>query len=88
MNQEKNVESIGVQNLKKHERQSKNILTCGIKEESMETLTYLGKVIGEFFNMHYSMVDVNVHGAHKVGKHNVAHSRERPIVCTMADDTK
>ena len=54
----------------------------------METLTYLGKVIGEFFNMHYSMVDVNVHGAHKVGKHNVAHSRERPIVCTMADDTK
>ena len=34
------------------------------------------------------MSDVNVYGAHQVGKHGVTRSGERPIVCTMTDDTK
>ena len=64
MHQEKNMESIDVQELKERERRSKNIVIRGIKEESMETPASLGKVIGEFFSMHYGMSDVNVYGAH------------------------
>ena len=60
----------------------------GIKEESMETPTSLGKAISEFFNMHYGMSDVNVYGAHRVGKHGVTRSRRRPIVYIMMNDTK
>ena len=54
----------------------------------METPASLGKTIGEFVSLHYGMSDVNVYGAHRVGKHGVTRSGERPIVCTMADDTK
>ena len=54
----------------------------------METPASLGKVIGEFFSMHYGISDVNIYGAQKVRKHGVARSGERPIVCTMTDDTK
>ena len=88
MNKEKNVDSIDVRDLKEHDRRSKNFVIRGIKEESMETPASLEKVIGEFFNMHYGMLDVNVYGAHRVGKHGVTRSGERPIVCTMTDDTK
>ena len=88
MHQEKNMERIDVQELKERERRSKNIVIRGIKGESMETPVSLGKVISEFFSMHSSMSDVNVYGAHRVGKHGVTRSMERPIVCTMTDDTK
>ena len=46
------------------------------------------KVIGEIFSMHYGMSDVNVYGAHRVGKHGATRFEERPIVCTMTNDTK
>ena len=88
MHQEKNIENIDVRELKERERRSKNIVIRGIKEESIETPASLGKAIGEFFSMHYGMSDVNVYGAHRVGKHGVTRSGERPIVCTMTDDTK
>ena len=86
--QEKNIETIDVRELKERERRSKNIVIRGIKEEGMETPASLGKAIGEFFSLHYGMSDVNVYGAHRVGKHGVTRSGERPIVCTMTDDTK
>ena len=59
MNQEKNIESIDAQELKERERQSKNIVIRGIKEESVETPTSLGKVI---------MVGpkINMYGVHRV----------------------
>ena len=65
------------------ERRSKNIVIRGIKEECVETLASLGEAIGEIFSMHYGMSDVNVYGAY-----GVTRSGERPIVCTMTDDTK
>ena len=34
------------------------------------------------------MSDVNVYWSHRVGKHGVARSKERLMVCTMKDDTK
>ena len=46
----------------------------------METHASLGKVIGEFFSMYYGhLLDVNVYGAHKVGK-RVAHLGQSHIV--------
>ena len=49
--------------------------------ESMETHASLGKVIGEFFSMYYGpLLDVNVYGAHRVGKYGVAHLGQRHIV--------
>ena len=54
----------------------------------METPASLRKVISEFLSMHYGMSDVNVYGAHQVGKHGVTRSGEWPIVCGMMDDTK
>ena len=54
----------------------------------METPASLGKAIDEIFSMHYGMSDVNAYGAHQVGKQGVIRSGERPIVCTMTDDTK
>ena len=38
--------------------------------------------------MHYGILDVNIYGAHRVGKHGVTCYGERPIVCTMTDETK
>ena len=64
MNQEKNVETIDVWELKEHEWWSKNIVFRGIREESMGTLASLRKAMVEFLSMHYGMSDVNVHGAH------------------------
>ena len=58
----------------------------GVKEESMESHTSLRKAISEIFSMHYGMLNMNVYGAHQVGKHCVALSREMPIVCTMTND--
>ena len=46
MHQEKNMESIYVQELKERERRSKKIVIREIKEESMETPASLGKVLG------------------------------------------
>ena len=38
----------------------------------METHASLRKVIGEFFSMYYShLLNVNVYGAHGVGKHGI-----------------
>ena len=54
----------------------------------MQIPASLGMAIGEFFSLHYGMSDVNVYGAHRVGKHGVTRFGERPIVCTMIDDTK
>ena len=74
MKQEKNVEILDVWELKERERRSKNIVICGIKEEGLKTPASLGKAIGEFLSLHYGMSDVNVYGAHRVGKHGVTRS--------------
>ena len=42
----------------------------------METPASFGKAIDEFFSMHYDMSDVNVYGAHRVGKHGVTRFEE------------
>ena len=89
MNQEKNIESIDVLELKERKCRSKNIAIYGIKEERLYGNTrILRMAIGEFFSMHYGMSDVNVYGAHRVGKHGATRFEERPIVCTMTNDTK
>ena len=54
----------------------------------METPASLGKAIDDVFSKHDGMPDVNIYGAHLVGKHGVTRYGERPIVCTIADDTK
>ena len=42
----------------------------------METPASHGKIIGEFFSMHYGMLNVNAYGADRVGKHGVTRSGE------------
>ena len=69
MNQEKNIESIDLWELKEHWWQWKNIIIRKIMEESIETHASLRKAIGEFFSMHHGMLDVNVYGGHRVRKH-------------------
>ena len=86
--QSKNVEGVDAQELKERERRSKNIVIRGIREESSESPTTLATSIEEFFNKHFSMSGIMVYGAHRVGKQGVARSGERPIVCTMIDETK
>ena len=54
----------------------------------METHASLAKAIDEFFSMHYGMSYVNIYREQRVGKHGVARSGKRHIVCTMTDDTK
>ena len=68
--------------------ESKNIVIRGIKEENAETPQTLAVAIEEFFATSFGMSGIMVYGAHRVGKQGVSRSRERPIVCTMADEAK
>ena len=88
INQDKNIESINVRELKECERQSTNIVIHDIKEQNMEAHTFFKKVISEFLHKHYSMSHVNVYGVHQANKHGIACSKERPIIYTMTNDKK
>ena len=67
--------------IKRTKNRSKNIINHGIKE-SMEIPISLGKVIRGFFNVHYGMLDVNIYGAHQVGKQNMNRCNEA-CNCTL-----
>ncbi|MCO5559623.1 hypothetical protein L7F22_013224 [Adiantum nelumboides] len=84
----KNRENVDAQELREWERHSKNIVIHGIVEEKLETPPSLAIAIEGFFNTHFGMSKVMVYGAHRVGKHGTSRSGERPIVCTMVDETK
>ncbi|MCO5560135.1 hypothetical protein L7F22_013742 [Adiantum nelumboides] len=85
----KNVENVNAQELRERERRSKNIVIRGIVEEKLEkTPPSLAIAIEGFFNTHFVMSGVTVYGAHRVGKQGASRSGERPIVCTMVDETK
>ncbi|MCO5594279.1 hypothetical protein L7F22_048308 [Adiantum nelumboides] len=84
----KNVENVDAQELRERERRSKNIVIRGIVEEKLETPPSLAIAIEGFFNIHFGMSRVTVYGAHRVGKQGASRSGERPIVCTMVDETK
>ena len=88
MAQTKNVENVDIEQLKKWEQRSKNIFIHRIPKEKLETLPYLAIVIEDFFKMHFSMSGVMVYRPHRVGKQGAPRSRERPIVCTMPDESK
>ncbi|MCO5585645.1 hypothetical protein L7F22_039580 [Adiantum nelumboides] len=88
MVQTKNVENVDMEELKERERHSKNIVICEIPEEKLETPPSLAIVIEDFFKTHFGMSGVMVYGAHRVGKQGAPRSGERPIVCTMPDETK
>ncbi|MCO5557562.1 hypothetical protein L7F22_011128 [Adiantum nelumboides] len=84
----KNVENVDAQELRERERRSKNIVIRGIVEEKLETPPSLAIAIEGFFNTHFGMSGVTIYGAHRVGKQGASRSGERPIVCTMVDETK
>ncbi|MCO5547927.1 hypothetical protein L7F22_001382 [Adiantum nelumboides] len=84
----KNVENIDAQELRERERRFKNIVIRGIVEEKLETPPSLAIAIEGFFNTHFGMSGVTVYGAHRVGKQGAFQSGERPIVCTIVDETK
>lgn len=88
MPQTKNVENVDTEELKERERRSKNIVIRGIPEEKLETPPSLTIVIEDFFKTHFGMSGVMVYGAHRVGKQGAPRSGDRPIVCTMPDETK
>ena len=67
----------------------RTLLSVGLKRRVWKhPPASLGKAISDFFSLHYGMLDVNVYGAHRVGKHGVARSGERLIVFIMTADTK
>ncbi|MCO5590579.1 hypothetical protein L7F22_044550 [Adiantum nelumboides] len=84
----KNAENVHAQELRERERHSKNIVIRGIVEEKLETPPSLANAIEEFFNTHFGMSRVTVYGAHRVGKQGASRLGQRPIVCTMVDETK
>ncbi|MCO5559841.1 hypothetical protein L7F22_013445 [Adiantum nelumboides] len=82
------VKNVDAQELRKWKRHSKNIVICGIVEENLETPPSLAIANEGFFNTHFGMSKVMVYGAHRVGKQGSSCLGERPIVCTMVDETK
>ena len=88
MAQTKNVENVDLEELQEREQRSKNIVIRGITEEKLETPPSLAISIANFFETHFGMSGVMVYGAHRVGKQGALCSGERPIVCTLPDDTK
>ena len=82
------VEKIDVEELRERDRRSKNIVIQGIAENENESPPSLAISIEDFFQKQFGMSEITVYGAHRVGKPGAIRSGERPIVCSMADETK
>ena len=84
----KNGETIDVQEMQEREKRSRNVVIRGIKEQSDETPTSLATNIEGFLSSHFGMSGIAVYGARRVGKQGAPCSGDRPLVCTMLDESK
>lgn len=69
-------------------KRSKNLVIRGMPEKEQETPMSLAGTVEEFLATHFNMTNINVYGAHRVGKPGAPRTRARGIVCTMLDEQK